>query len=196
MGRKAKNKNLHYVDNEKFTNAVRDYVESCKVAEQKEEKRPVPNDYIGDCILKICTNLGYKYNFINYTYKDEMIFDGVLNCIKVIKNFNYEKSKNAFAYFTQIAYYAFVRRIKTEKKQQVIKYRKMLEFDVEDLSVEGLDKADAMRYNELISYLQEIGMMRISEYAKDKQKKDDLKKKELAKNARKPSGATLTDFLE
>ncbi len=91
-----------------------------------EENIPPVTNYIGECFLKIATHLSYRPNFINYTYRDEMISDGIENCLQYVKNFNPEKSKNPFAYFTQIIYYAFLRRIAKEKKQSHIK-NKMIE---------------------------------------------------------------------
>jgi len=103
----------HYVDNKKFLQAMIDWKLTC---EESDEQLPVTN-YIGECFLKIATHLSYRPNFINYTYRDEMIADGIENCLQYVSNFNAEKSKNPFAYFTQIIYYAFLRRIAKEKKQ-------------------------------------------------------------------------------
>ena len=93
--------------------------------EKADDKLPV-TDYIGECFLKIATHLSYRPNFINYTYREDMIADGIENCLQYVSNFNAEKSKNPFAYFTQIIYYAFLRRIAKEKKQTHIR-NKMIE---------------------------------------------------------------------
>ena len=84
-----------------------------------DEELPRISDYIGECFLKIIQNgLSYRPNFINYTYRQEMISDGIENCLQYIHNFNPEKSNNPFiTYFTQIIYYSFIRRIQKEKKQ-------------------------------------------------------------------------------
>ena len=95
--------------------------EKCAVAEEAGNQPPPVTNYIGECFLKIATHLSYRPNFINYTYKDEMISDGIENCLQYASNFNPEKSKNPFAYFTQIIYYAFLRRIQKEKKQTHVK---------------------------------------------------------------------------
>ena len=113
----AKKKSVHYVDNKKFLQAMIDWRETWP----DEENIPPVTNYIGECFLKIATHLSYRPNFINYTYRDEMISDGIENCLQYVKNFNPEKSKNPFAYFTQIIYYAFLRRIAKEKKQSHIK---------------------------------------------------------------------------
>ena len=118
----AKKKSVHYVDNKKFLQAMIDWRETWA----DEENIPPVTNYIGECFLKIATHLSYRPNFINYTYRDEMISDGIENCLQYVKNFNPEKSKNPFAYFTQIIYYAFLRRIAKEKKQSHIK-NKMIE---------------------------------------------------------------------
>ena len=117
-----KRKKPHYVDNKKFLQAMVDWKSTC---EKADEQLPV-TDYIGECFLKIATHLSYRPNFINYTYRDEMIADGIENCLQYVSNFNAEKSKNPFAYFTQIIYYAFLRRIAKEKKQTHIR-NKMIE---------------------------------------------------------------------
>ena len=121
----AKTKGAHYVDNKKFHQAMIDWKEKCKDAEEAGDEVPQISDYIGSCFLKIANGLSYRPNFINYTYRQEMISDGIENCLQYIHNFNPEKSKNPFAYFTQIIYYAFIRRIQKEKKQLYIKYKTM-----------------------------------------------------------------------
>jgi hypothetical protein len=127
----AKQKGVHYVDNKKFLQAMIDWRQTCDEAEEKNQPQPPVTNYIGECFLKIATHLSYRPNFINYTYRDEMISDGIENCLQYVKNFNPEKSKNPFAYFTQIIYYAFLRRIAKEKKQTHVK-NKMIEREVFD----------------------------------------------------------------
>ena len=111
--KKNKKQKPHYVDNKKFLQAMVDWRETWP----DEDNIPPVTNYIGECFLKIATHLSYRPNFINYTYRDEMISDGIENCLQYVKNFNPEKSSNPFAYFTQIIYYAFLRRIQKEKKQ-------------------------------------------------------------------------------
>ena len=119
---KAKQK-PHYVDNKKFLVAMTEWRLKYDKAEKAKRKQPVVTNYIGECFLKIANGLSYRPNFINYTYRQEMISDGIENCLQYIHNFNPEKSKNPFAYFTQIIYYAFIRRIQKEKKQTHVKHR-------------------------------------------------------------------------
>ena len=94
-------------------------------AKSKNEPTPMISEYLGECFMKIAQRLSFRPNFINYAFKDDMISDGIENCVQYIKNFNPEKSSNPFAYFTQIIYYAFIRRIQKEKKQLYIKYKTM-----------------------------------------------------------------------
>ena len=103
----AEKKKIHYVDNKKFLEELKKWKDKCQEAEEAGDERPQITNYIGECFLKIANGLSYKPNFINYTYRDEMISDGIENCLQYVKNFNPEKSQNPFAYFTQIIYYAF-----------------------------------------------------------------------------------------
>ena len=118
-----KKKTAHYVDNKKFLEAMKEWKEKCREAEETGEERPQISNYVGECFLKIANGLSYRPNFINYTYKEDMISDGIENCLQYIHNFNPDKSNNPFAYFTQIIYYAFIRRIQREKKQTHVKHR-------------------------------------------------------------------------
>ena len=122
MNKKTKEPKIHYVNNAEFLKALIQWKKDCVDAEDSgEEQRPRIPKYIGECILKIATQLATRPNFNNYTYKDDMILDGIENCIQYLHNFDPTKSKNPFAYFTQIIYYAFLRRIMKERKQAYIK---------------------------------------------------------------------------
>ena len=114
-------KKEHYVDNKAFLAAMIEYRKICNKAKKDKRDKPPVTDYIGECFLKIANHLSYRPNFINYTFRDDMISDGIENCVQYIHNFDPEKSKNPFAYFTQIIHYAFLRRIQKEKKQLEIK---------------------------------------------------------------------------
>ena len=123
-----KRKPQHYVNNKEFSQAVVDYVTSVTEARENEKDEPKITNYIGTCFLKIAEGLSHKPNFFSYTYREEMVMDAVENSIKAIMNYDIKKATrtglpNAFAYFTQISYYAFLRRIAKEKKQQEIKER-------------------------------------------------------------------------
>ncbi len=128
-------KSTHYVDNSKFLDALIEYRTKSEKAKQTGIQKPIVSNYLGECFLKIATHLSYKANFINYTYRDDMISDGIENCLVAVEKFDPEKSKNPFAYYTQIIYFAFVRRIQKEKKQQVTKYKMLENVDLNQLLV-------------------------------------------------------------
>jgi len=115
-GIRIKKKPEHYVNNKEFFAAMVDYKKSVNKAKRLKQNKPVVPDYVGECFLKIANHLSFRPNFINYTYRDDMISDGIENCLQYLDNFNPKKTNNPFAYFTQIIYYAFVRRIQKEKK--------------------------------------------------------------------------------
>jgi hypothetical protein len=119
----ARKRSEHYVNNKEFLYAIVAYKQDIKDAEEAGLPKPVIPRYIGECFLKIATHLSYKPNFVNYMFKDDMVCDGIENCVQYINNFNPEKSTNPFAYFTQIIHYAFLRRIQKEKKQLEIRQK-------------------------------------------------------------------------
>jgi len=118
-----KEKKVHYVDNKQFFSEMEKWKTEIEESDEVDDLPPMVTEYMGECFYKIATHLSYRPNFINYTYREEMIGDGIENCIRYAKNFNPEKSRNPFAYFTQIIYYAFIRRITKEKKQSAIKQK-------------------------------------------------------------------------
>lgn len=135
-----KKKSEHYVNNKELLESLIVYKSKVEKASEiyfeKYDKYPpksgawegkprIPN-YLGECFLKIATHLSYKPNFVNYMFREDMCSDGIENCVQYIHNFNPNKSENPFAYFTQIIYYAFLRRIQREKRQLEIK-NKILE---------------------------------------------------------------------
>jgi hypothetical protein len=140
----------HYVDNKKFLAALIDYKKSIDAAKAEGKGIPQVPKYIGECFIKIATHLSYKSNFINYTFKDDMISDGIENCLTAATKFDPEKSSNPFAYYTQIIYFAFIRRIQKEKKHQATKYKIIENLDM-DAIMQGSDDTEAGR--QLIDYL-------------------------------------------
>ena len=150
--KKAKEK-PHYVDNKKFLEAMIEYRDRCQKAEKQNKKKPEVTNYIGECFLKIANHLSYRPNFINYTFRDDMISDGIENCLQYMDNFNPDKSKNPFAYFTQIIYYAFIRRIQKEKKQIQIKSKLIANTGVENM-MDQLAGDDAQYQSQLLDFLQ------------------------------------------
>ena len=124
----AKKRGPHYIDNALFGQAVSEHVRGVKEDNEKGiEPRPV-TDYIGRSFLNIAEGLSHSGNFINYTYREDMVMDAVENCIKYVNNFDINAKTrsgkpNVFSYFTQISWYAFLRRIAKEKKQTEIKQK-------------------------------------------------------------------------
>ena len=116
-----KKKSEHYVNNKQLLEALIVYREGVAHAKENDLPKPRITNYLGSCFLKIATHLSYNPNFVNYMFRDDMISDGIENCVQYIHNFDPEKSRNPFAYFTQIIHYAFLRRIQKEKKQLDIK---------------------------------------------------------------------------
>jgi len=141
--KKQKPKKIHYVDNQKFLEEMIVYKGKCKDAKSRGEPEPQISEYVGECFMKIAQRLSFRPNFINYAFKEDMISDGIENCVQYIRNFDPEKSKNPFAYFTQIIYFAFIRRIQKEKKQLYIKYKTMDTFGTlnDNVEVSEHDKA-------------------------------------------------------
>ena len=150
--KKAKEK-PHYVDNKKFLEAMIEHRDKCERAKEKDKKKPEVTNYIGECFLKIANHLSYRPNFINYTYRDDMISDGIENCLQYMSNFNPEKSNNPFAYFTQIIYYAFIRRIQKEKKQMQVKSKLIQNAGVENM-MDQLAGDDQVYQSAMLDFLQ------------------------------------------
>ena len=147
----------HYVDNKRFLEEMKKYRKKVLSARNRKRKDPPISDYIGECFLKIANHLSYRPNFINYTYKEDMISDGIENCLTYVANFDPEKSNNPFAYFTQIIYYAFIRRKQKEKKQTPIKQKLILKSGLDEIvRQEGYNEeyqnsyADFLRKNMII----------------------------------------------
>ena len=150
---KRKKENTHYVDNKKFLEAMIEYRDKCEKAKKRNRKKPDVTNYIGECFLKIANHLSYRPNFINYTYRDDMISDGIENCLQYMNNFDPDKSDNPFAYFTQIIYYAFIRRIQKEKKQMQVKAKIIANAGVENM-MDQLEGDDAQYQSQMLDFLQ------------------------------------------
>ena len=153
-------KKEHYVNNKQFLEALVIYRKEVHTAAEEGKPHPKVPDYIGECFLKIATHLSYRPNFVNYMFKDDMICDGIENCLQYIDNFDPSKSTNPFAYFTQIIYYAFLRRIQKEKKQLDIK-NKLLEKSVSKsprrklIQFEYLSLIDKLNKQKFVMHFQE-----------------------------------------
>ena len=148
-------KNVHYVNNQEFSQAVVSYVGTVREAKEANKPIPVVTDYVATCFLRIAENLSHKSNFIRYTYREEMVMDAVENCLKAIENYDINASTrtgkpNAFAYFTQIIWYAFLRRISKEKKQQDIKFKYMSQSGVEAFLLDETDNSVAANFVDML----------------------------------------------
>ena len=186
----------HYVNNREFSDAVNDYVRTLNEARKNNDPHPVVPNYIATCFLKICEGLSHKPNFIRYTYREEMVMDAVENCLKAIENYDIDAATrsgrpNAFSYFTQIAWYAFLRRIAKEKKQFDIKVKFMAEADFSDL-VDTHEHADSTGDGYFVEELRDrIEVIKhndtlVKEYAKEERKRKKREKK---------VDSDLSDFL-
>ena len=152
----AKKKSEHYVNNKELLAALIDYRAEVAVNKMKDLPKPRISNYLGECFLKIATHLSYKPNFVNYMFRDDMISDGIENCVQYIHNFDPNKSKNPFAYFTQIIHYAFLRRIQKEKKQLEIKTKIIEKTGYDEVMVvdEGALTSSSSDYNTIKDNIQ------------------------------------------
>lgn len=173
---KPKKKNSHYIDNKKFYQEMIEWKKLVKEAKETGDPVPPVTEYIGHCFLEIAENLSKKPNFMNYVFKDEMVGDGIENCLMYCDNFNPNKSNNPFSYFTQIIYYAFLRRIQKEKKQNYIKYKFL-----ESMDHDG----------DFSQYLKAMG---ITEEEQQQYKNQDEEK--VKKKRKKRKKKTLESFME
>ena len=185
----------HYVNNAQFSQAVVDYVTIVREAKGKEQQVPIVPDYIAYCFLKIAEGLSHKSNFIRYTYREEMVMDAVENCLKAVENYNLEAATrsgkpNAFAYFTQISWYAFLRRIAKEKKQQDIKFKYMSQTGVESFLLDETDNAVSTHFIDTLRGRIE----RVKEY--DTEVKAFVKKEKKRRRPMQKVDSDLTKFFK
>jgi len=175
----------HYVNNKEFSLAVVEYVKTVIKAKESESTIPKVPDYVATCFMKISEGLSHRPNFVRYTYREEMVMDGVENCLRAINNYKIETATrtgnpNAFSYFTQICFFAFIRRITKEKKQQEIKFRYIERMGIEDFAAMGMDDNGAAQTLEYVDTLrQRIDQIRtkdakIKEFAKIEKEKEKL----------------------
>lgn len=189
-----KNKSAHYINNQEFSYAVVEYVKIVNEAQEAGTEIPIVPDYIAQCFLNLAEGLSHKSNFIRYTYREEMVMDAVENCLKAILNYNIEAATrtgkpNAFAYFTQISWYAFLRRIEKEKRQQDIRLKYLAESGVENF-IDGEDMMDAS----VMSFIDQL-KDRIDK-VKDYDTKIKMYKKKERKKRTVHVDSDLTGFFE
>lgn len=186
----------HYVNNRDFSNAIVEYVTEANTAIDSGKQAPVVTNYIAECFLKICEGLSRKSNFVRYSYREEMVMDAVENCLKAIKNYNVENATrsgkpNAFGYFTQIAWFAFIRRIQREKKQQDVKLRFIAEGALDEFMVDANEDPEAAKAVQ--SFVDNL-RRRIDD-VKDKDQKFSTYKKKMTNKRTPTADSDLSNFL-
>jgi len=189
MSKKKITKTNHYVDNKKFFKEMVEWKKLVIEASEMDEPRPPITEYIGSCFVEIAERLSHRPNFMNYEYREEMVGDGIENCLMYAHNFNPEKSKNPFSYFTQIIYYAFLRRIQKEKKQMYVKYKLIEEIDKEQLFPRWIEDegVDITESNNVAADYYNLSDTDIDKF---------IPKKEKMKRLKNNNGMTLDSFLE
>ena len=192
----ARKKSIHYVNNSDFSTAVVEYVEKVEVARKEKINIPKVPDYIAQCFLKIAEGLSHKANFIRYTYREEMVMDAVENCLKAIGNYNLEAATrtgkpNAFAYFTQITWYAFLRRITKEKKQQEIKLKYLTKSGIDSFIDIGTEEVASGTATHFVDTLRD----RIQRVRSSDEEMKEIVKKERKKRKVKIADSDLSEFM-
>lgn len=193
----ARKKSIHYVNNSDFSTAVVEYVERVEKARKEDTKIPTVPDYIAQCFLRIAEGLSHKANFIRYTYREEMVMDAVENCLKAIGNYNLEAATrtgkpNAFAYFTQITWYAFLRRITKEKKQQEIKIKYLTKSGIDSFIDIGSEAAASDTATHFVDTLRD----RIQRVRSTDEEIKEIVKRERKKRKVKVADSDLSEFME
>ena len=182
-----KKKPDHYVDNKEFLQHMIEFKEATTAARDNGESDPRIPDAIGEIFVKIASHLSFKSNFINYAFREDMIADGVENCIQYVHNFDPAKSKNPFAYFTQIIYYAFLRRIQKEKKQLYVRYKSLENSQLDNMTEDDQAVVSSIGITKLYDNMSEFiesyeESMEKKKQIKSKQRKTTKKKKESSSN--------------
>ena len=196
---KTKRKSIHYVNNKEFSQAVVEYCKEVKDCKETDDPLPIIPDYIASCFLKIAEGLSHKSNFIRYTYREEMVMDAVENRLKAIENYNIEAATrtgnpNAFAYFTQISWYAFLRRIAKEKKQQDVKLKYLSESGIEQYIIGNSE--DAAANNVINSFIDTLKDRIDKVKEKDTEFTEFAKKEKSRKKRIIKVDSDLQDFFE
>ena len=193
----ARKKSIHYVNNAQFSQAVVDYVGKLEECRNEEISLPKVPDYIAQCFLRIAEGLSHKANFIRYTYREEMVMDAVENCLKAISNYNLEAATrtgkpNAFAYFTQITWFAFLRRITKEKKQQDIKLKYLTKSGIENF----IDIGDEAVGSDVAAHFVDTLKDRIQRVRSTDMEMKEIVKKERKRRRSKIADSDLSEFMQ
>ena len=187
----------HYVNNKDFTNAVIEYCTEVQACRKAGKPEPMVTNYLAESLLKINERLSHKSNFVRYTYREEMVMDGVENCLKALANFDPTASTrggkpNAFGYFTQISWFAFLRRIQKEKKQQEVKLRYIAESGLDEFMVDPDEDPEVAKV--VRNFVD--GLRRRIDEVKEKDEKFSAYKKKQLSNKRKTTDSDLTEHFE
>jgi methyl-accepting chemotaxis protein len=187
----------HYVNNKDFSNAVVEYALLVKEARNNNQQDPMVPNYIAECLLKISEGLSHKSNFVRYTYREEMVMDAVENCLRALGNYDADAATrggkpNAFGYFTQISWYAFLRRIQKEKKQHDVKMKFISESGLDEFMVDPDEDPEVARAVQ--SFVDNL--RRRIEDVKEKDNKITTYKKQRLSNKRKGRDSDLSEFIE
>ena len=193
----ARKKSIHYVNNAQFSQAVVDYVSKLEECRKNEISLPTVPDYIAQCFLRIAEGLSHKANFIRYTYREEMVMDAVENCLKAISNYNLEAATrtgkpNAFAYFTQITWFAFLRRITKEKKQQDIKIKYLTKSGIESF----IDVGEEATGGDVAAHFVDTLKDRIQRVRTTDMEIKEIVKKERKRRRSKIADSDLSEFMQ
>ena len=193
----ARKQSIHYVNNAIFSQAVVDYVSHVEKCKKEKESLPKVPDYIAQCFLRIAEGLSHKANFIRYTYREEMVMDAVENCLKAISNYNLEAATrtgkpNAFAYFTQITWFAFLRRITKEKKQQDIKLKYLTKSGIENF----IDIGDEAVGSDVAAHFVDTLKDRIQRVRNTDMEMKEIVKKERKRRRSKIADSDLSEFMQ
>ena len=193
----ARKKSIHYVNNAQFSQAVVDYVGKLEECRKEEISLPKVPDYIAQCFLRIAEGLSHQANFIRYTYREEMVMDAVENCLKAISNYNLEAATrtgkpNAFAYFTQITWFAFLRRITKEKKQQEIKLKYLTKSGIENF----IDIGDEAVGSDVAAHFVDTLKDRIQRVRNTDMEMKEIVKKERKRRRSKIADSDLSEFMQ
>ena len=186
-----KRKPDHYVDNKEFLQHMIEFKEATTAARENGESDPRIPDAIGEIFVKIASHLSFKSNFINYAFREDMIADGVENCIQYVHNFDPAKSKNPFAYFTQIIYYAFLRRIQKEKKQLYVRYKSLENSHLDNMSEDDQAAVSSIGITKLYDNMSEF----IESYEESMEKKKEIKSKQR-KTTKKKKASSSNNILQ
>ena len=192
----ARKQSIHYVNNATFSQAVVDYVSHVEKCKKEQITLPKVPDYIAQCFLRIAEGLSHKANFIRYTYREEMVMDAVENCLKAISNYNLEAATrtgkpNAFAYFTQITWFAFLRRITKEKKQQDIKLKYLTKSGIESF----IDVGDEAAAESVATHFVDTLKDRIQRVRNADTEIKEIVKKERKRRRTKTADSDLSEFM-